>query len=87
MLFCSVEHLGILNLSVSMILSQEALSGGFGFVFFKGVVRQMDSVSTLIFQKEFNKVHYQKLLKKLIYHGIEEKTPLWLNKKKDKDRN
>lgn len=47
----------------------------------------MDSVSTLIFQKEFNKVHYQKLLKKLIYHGIEEKTPLWLNKKKDKGRN
>lgn len=40
-------------------------------VFFKGVGRQLDSVSTLIFQKKFNKVHYQKLLKKLIYHGIE----------------
>lgn len=45
---------------------QEALS-----VFFKGVGRQVDSVSTSIFQKKFNKVHYQKLLKKLIYHGIE----------------
>lgn len=31
----------------------------------------MDSVSTLILQNKLNKVHYQKLLKKLIYHGIE----------------
>lgn len=44
----------------------------------------MDSVSTSIFQKKFNKVHYQKLLKKLIYHGIEEKTLMWLSRKKDK---
>lgn len=36
----------------------------------------------LIFQKIFNKVHYQKLLKNLIYHGIEEKTLIWLNKDK-----
>lgn len=50
-------------------IEQETIS-----VFFKGIGRQMDSVSTLIFQKKFNKVHYQKLLKKLIYHGIEEKT-------------
>lgn len=43
----------------------------FIFYFFKGIDRQMDSVSTSIFQNKCNKVHYQKLLKKLIYHGIE----------------
>lgn len=42
----------------------------------------MDRVPPLIFQKIFNKVHYQKLLKNLIYHGIEEKTLMWLNKDK-----
>ena len=61
---------------MSMILSKRLLFFFFFFFFFKGVGRQMDSVSTLIFQKKFNKVHYQKLLKKLIYHGIEEKTLL-----------
>lgn len=50
------------------------------FRLFEGVDRPIDSVSTLVFQKKFNKVHYQKLLKKLIYHGIEEKTIIWLNK-------
>lgn len=42
----------------------------------------MDSVPPLIFQKIFTKVHYQKLLKDFIYHGIEEKTLMWLNKDK-----
>lgn len=42
----------------------------------------MDSVPPLIFQNIFNKVHYQKLLKNLIDHGIEEKTFMWLNKDK-----
>lgn len=41
------------------------------FGLFEGVDRPIDSVSTLVCQKEFNRVHYQKLLKKLIYHGIE----------------
>lgn len=31
----------------------------------------MDIVPPWIFQKIFNKVHYQKLLKNLIYHEIE----------------
>jgi len=57
------------------------------FGLFEGVDWPIDSVSTLVCQKEFNRVHYQKLLKKLIYHGIEEKTIIWLNKEEKKARN